>query len=219
MRLVKKLPTWEEVYRNVESLWGAKPDRILVDYATLIPKGKVLDLGIGEGRNGLFFAKLGYEVEGFDISPTAIKRCIERAKDLNLEIKAKVQDLKKIKIPKGKYSLIISAWVLNFFTKSDAVEIVKKIKAGLTKDGFVYIGVFSIADPGYEKSKKNLEPVDENTFYSPARNYFIHYFTKEEFLSFFSEFKIIYFADGTELDLGHGEPHYHGFIEYLGQKC
>lgn len=216
--MVEKLSAWEKAYRSVESLWGLKPDHILIEYASLVPKGKVLDLGIGEGRNSLFFAKMGYEVEGVDISQTAIERCIERAKNMNLKVKAEVRDLKEVDIPQGRYSLIIAAWVLNFFKKTEVEEISAKIKNGLKKDGFVYIGIFSLDDPGYERAKKILEVVEENTFYSPKRDSFIHYFTKDEILSLFADFKVIYYAQGTELDLDHGERHYHGFIMYMGQK-
>lgn len=126
-----KLSAWEEAYRSVESLWGLKPDHVLVDYGSLVPKGSVLDLGMGEGRNSFFFAKMGYEVEGYDISQTAIERCIERAKNENLKVKAEVKDLREVDIPKGRYSLIIAAWVLNFFKKTEAEEIIRKIKEGL----------------------------------------------------------------------------------------
>jgi len=216
---MKQSSIWEEAYRSVESLWGLKPDHVLVDYAILVPKGKVLDLAIGEGRNGLFLAKLGYEVEGFDISQTAVERCLKRAKNEKLKIKAEVMDLREIKIPPNKYSLIISAWILNFFKKAEVKEILRKIKDGLKKDGFVYIGVLSPNDPGYENAKKNLEMTEENTFLSPRMRSFIHYFTKEEVLALLTDFKIIYCAEGSELDIGHGKPHYHGFIMYLGQKC
>jgi len=212
------LSAWEEAYRSVKSLWGLKPDHVLIDYGSLVPKGNVLDLGMGEGRNSFFFAKMGYEVEGFDISQTAIERCIKMAKNENLKVKAEAKDLREVDIPKGRYSLIIAAWVLNFFKKPEAEEIIRKIKEGLKRNGLVYIAIFSLDDPGYEKAKNRLELVGENTFYSSRRDSFIHYFKEEEFLSLFSDFKTVYHAKGTGLDLEHGEPHYHGFIDYMGQK-
>ncbi|MCL0049098.1 class I SAM-dependent methyltransferase [Dehalococcoidia bacterium] len=208
--MVERSSTWEEAYRSVKSLWELEPDHALREYATLVPDGTVLDLGVGDGRNALFFAKMGYEVEGVDISQTAIELCVERAKKANLKVKAEVRDLKEVDIPQGKYSLIIAAWVLNFFKKTEAEEIIKRIRNGLKKDGFVYIGVFSINDPSYERATKSLEVVEECTFFS-------HYFTKEEVLSLFAGLKVIYCAEGMELNLGHGDPHYHGFIEYMGQ--
>lgn len=214
----KKLSFWEEAYRGVEQLWGLKPDPILMEYANLVLKGKVLDLGIGEGRNALYFARMGYEVEGIDVSQTAVERCIRRAKDANLKIKAEVRDLIELRIPERKYSLIIAAWVLNFFKKKEIEDMVSKIKHGIRKGGLVYIGVFSIDDPGYVKRKGNLEMIEEDTFYSKKRNSYIHYFTREEVLSLFADFKIIYCAEGRELDTSHNKPHYHGFIVYMGEK-
>lgn len=148
-----------------------------------------------------------------------IERCINRAKETNLRVNARVEDLRRLDIPQAKYSLIIAAWVLQFFLKSDVKEIITRIKNGLKKDGIVYIGVFSIDDPGYKKAKEYLEMVEENTFYSPRLNTYINYFTKEEILSLFADLKLIYYAYGMELDISHDEPHYHGFIEYIGQKC
>lgn len=211
--------SWEDAYRSVESLWGLKPDRTLTEYAKIVPEGVVLDLGIGEGRNALFFAKMGYEVEGVDLSQTAIERCLQRAEAQNLKVKAEVEDLKETEITQGKYTLIIAAWVLNFLRKTEVYKIVDKIKDGLKKDGLVYVGAFSPSDPGYQRAKKTLKEVEENTFYSEKRKSFIHYFTRNEIASLFNGFRIIYFVEGTGLDIEHGEPHYHGLIEYVGQRA
>ena len=48
---------WDEFYKGAECAWGLEPDWELRAYLEVIPKGKALDLGIGEGRNALFLAK------------------------------------------------------------------------------------------------------------------------------------------------------------------
>ena len=54
---------WDDIYRDVESLWDLRPSFDLVNYAPLIPGGYVLDLGAGEGSNSLFFAQRGFSVD------------------------------------------------------------------------------------------------------------------------------------------------------------
>ncbi|MHA1961048.1 MAG: class I SAM-dependent methyltransferase [Candidatus Thorarchaeota archaeon] len=195
--MTKDASSWERAYREVSSLWGLEPDWRLVEYAPFIPKGKVLDLGSGEGRNALFFASMGYEVECIDISETAITRCLDRANGANLELRTRVADLKGMTIPEERYVLIIAAWVLQFFAEDEIWAIVDKIKRGLTKGGTVYVGVFSL----------------ENLIFNSR----IHYFTRDEVLSLFSDMEVIYNAEGIMLDLSHGEPHHHGFIEHMSR--
>jgi 2-polyprenyl-3-methyl-5-hydroxy-6-metoxy-1,4-benzoquinol methylase len=174
-----------------------EPEWRLVEYAPIIPKGRVLDLGSGEGRNALFFARMGYEVECIDISETAVTRSLERAKSANLQLKARVADLRGMTIPEGRYTLIIVAWVLQFFAEAEIEAIVDRVKQGLTKGGAVYVGVFS----------------QENLRFDSR----IHYFTRDEIFSLFSDMEVIYNAEGIMLDLSHGEPHHHGFVEHMSR--
>jgi len=111
-----KQNVWEKEYKNVSNLWGLIPNNILLNYIDLLHEGgKVLDIGVGEGRNALFFAKSGFKVEGIDISETAINRCLELSKEYEVHIDAKVEDITTFEIKKEEYSLIILSNVLNFF--------------------------------------------------------------------------------------------------------
>ncbi|WP_406481756.1 class I SAM-dependent methyltransferase [Streptomyces platensis] len=60
----------------------AKPDEHLVSYLDrgLIAPGRVLDLGCGPGRNALYLASLGFDVDAVDLSPAAITWAEERAR-------------------------------------------------------------------------------------------------------------------------------------------
>jgi tellurite methyltransferase len=209
---------WVSIYKGYALKWGVKPDHILEQYASLVPKGHVLDVGAGEGRNAIFFAKKGYPVEAVDISTKALGICRKLAKKMKLKIKTEVVDLKKIEIVPEKYSLIICAWVLNFFKKKEIAELIRKMKKGVKKNGILYIVVFSTEDPSFAKHRKKLKMVEKNTFYSRRRKSYIHYFTRKKLISFFKDFTTIYCIEGMELDIGHGAPHHHSIVQYVGQK-
>lgn len=209
---------FEKLYEEEACKWGLKPDFILTHYLDLFPRGTVLDLGMGEGRNALFLAKRGFDVEGIDLSRTAVERCLQMAREKNVNISAHVGDLRKFKIQRDKYSLIIAAGAsLNFFKKSEIEGIIAKIKKGVRKEGFVFVSVASIDEPLYRKLRSQQTPIEENTFYISRMDAYVHYFTYDEIKRLFSKFKTIIHLSGLELDF-HDKPHYHGMIYYLGKK-
>ncbi|MGQ9506950.1 MAG: class I SAM-dependent methyltransferase [Candidatus Bathycorpusculaceae bacterium] len=89
---------FEKLYAESACKWGFKPDFILVHFLELFPRGIVLDLGMGEGRNALFLAEKGFDVEGVDVSKTAVDKCIQLAKARNVVVNVHVCDLKEFKI-------------------------------------------------------------------------------------------------------------------------
>lgn len=213
------MKSWEDEYKNSELLWGMKPNSTLTQYAELVPaEGKVLDIGIGEGRNAFFFAQKGFAVEGIDLSETAIKRCLAISEKLQLKIEAKVDDIITFDIKPHHYSLIILSNVLNFFPEEEIALIIDKVKKGLVKDGLVYVNAFDINEPSRKKAIDKYKRLGRNSFFDSTNNMFLHYFTKDEFEGFFTTYRTIKTAHSYAMDLSHGEPHYHSTLELLAQK-
>lgn len=209
---------WEKSYQNTKQLWGTNPDSKLMQYFSLIRKGNVLDLGIGEGRNSLPFAFEGFNIDGVDISETALKRCEENLSNKDIIVNLAISDLREYEVVKDQYTLIIAANILNFFRKSEIDAIIKSIKEGLKEDGIVYFIVFSTLEPRYNSIKATKTEVEENTFYIDEKDSYAHYFTQEEIVKYFSDFELICICEGLEYDCGHGTPHYHGGIEFMARK-
>ncbi len=51
-----------------------EPALFLVENIKLLPKGRVLDIAMGAGRNAIYLAKLGFDVEGVEISFMILER-------------------------------------------------------------------------------------------------------------------------------------------------
>jgi SAM-dependent methyltransferase len=60
-------------------VWSLEPNEFVVEYLSDVPTGKMLDLGGGEGRNALWFASRGWQVENSDFSAVAVGKFLERA--------------------------------------------------------------------------------------------------------------------------------------------
>lgn len=217
-----KETSWLQAYQDVVSNLGDEPDWRLIEYARFIPEGPVLDLGLGEGRNALYFAKLGYTVEGVDESKTYVKRCRERAKTEDLDLTVEEADLRSFKIPQRRYALIIASKVLQMFLKSESTAIAEKMYPGLKRRGLIYVRTFSVERIAQSETIRTLEKVEPNTFYSPQRKRYYHYFTRDEILSLFPKMRVLYCVEGLELDRSRSKtskkPQTPAIIEFIGQR-
>ncbi|WP_127784285.1 class I SAM-dependent methyltransferase [Rhodococcus sp. X156] len=70
---------WDERYADSDLVWGAPPNRYVVEHATALPRGRALDLACGEGRNALWLATRGWDVTALDFSRVALTKAAEVA--------------------------------------------------------------------------------------------------------------------------------------------
>jgi tellurite methyltransferase len=215
--MTKKKTVWLEAYREVLENRREGPDFKLIEYLDIIPKGPVLDLGMGRGRHALFFAKLGRSVEGVDTSKFS-KGLPEAIKEEGLDFEYHQIDIRDFDFPKRKYALIVAAKVLQLFRKSDIEMITSRMQAALKPKGVIYIYTFSVEDLQYIQSWDELEEVEKNTFYHANYNLHFHFFSKEEILGLFQKMKLHYYTEGLSFDRSPSRSRLNGVIQYIGQR-
>jgi SAM-dependent methyltransferase len=65
---------WDERYRDRPLVWSAGPNVFVEhEFASATP-GRALDLAAGEGRNAIWLASRGWDVEAVEFSPVAIEK-------------------------------------------------------------------------------------------------------------------------------------------------
>ncbi len=101
---------WDERYSRAEWRYGTAPNEFLAAVAKRIPKGPVLCLADGEGRNGVFLAQLRHPVLSVDLSRVGLGKARRLAAERHVTIATLVADLARFEIAPGGWSGIVSIW-------------------------------------------------------------------------------------------------------------
>ncbi len=153
---------------------GSQPAQFLSDNIELLPRGHALDVAMGSGQNAVYLARMGFTVEGIDISPELINNALELARKAGVTIKAEVADLEHgYHIKKSAYDVIVC---FNYLQRS----LISQIKDGLRQGGMVVYETFI---------------VDQASLFGKPRN--PDYLLKHnELLDMFRDFRCLRYREG-----------------------
>ncbi len=167
---------WDTIYNTRGYVFGREPAPFLRDHLSLLPPGKVLDIAMGEGRNAVFLAKKGFDVEGVDISEVAIRKAKRLARDNGVQIRTVAADLNSYSIRPGAYDVILN---INYLQRS----LVPGIKKGLKKGGVVV----------YENA--TVEQLQNPSGQQASRDFLLE---KGELRELFKDFEILVFRETND---------------------
>ncbi|HLE86114.1 MAG TPA: class I SAM-dependent methyltransferase [Candidatus Brocadiaceae bacterium] len=164
---------WDKKYETEAYIFGKEPVGFLRDHIDLLPRGKALDIAMGEGRNAVFLAKNGFDVDGCDISEIAVKKALDLAKENNVKIHTFVADLETYKLPQNTYDVIACFYYLQR-------DLVPQMKEALKPGGMIIYETYTI-----ENRERGFEgPKNKDYLLKP-----------NELLDLFKDFKIIYYRE------------------------
>lgn len=149
---IKDKEKWDAKYlEKSQLLRPRKPSRNLQEYIVHCNGVKALDLACGAGRNSIFLAECGFNVDALDIAQIAIKALETDARSKNLlsKINARQVDLDIYKIKKEIYDLII---MTNFLDRTVLTSAMNALK----KDGILFVETYIVSDEN-EKKQSNAD--------------------------------------------------------------
>src|SRR5262245_11828203 len=86
-RQALEIDMWNRVYSSPNPEFNQAPNAFLMQMVGRRTPGVALDYAMGEGRNAIYLAQLGWDVWGFDQAGAAIALAQKKAKELNLNLK------------------------------------------------------------------------------------------------------------------------------------
>jgi len=93
--------------------FNSQPNRLLVETVAGLPPGRALDIHMGQGRNALYLASLGWQVTGFDYSEEGVRAAREAAARQGLKLEAVVARHEDFDFGRARWDLVVLsyAWV------------------------------------------------------------------------------------------------------------
>lgn len=124
---------WDERYDREEYVYGTKPNTFLKEHKHAIPKGNVLSLAEGEGRNAVFLAQQGYRVTAIDGSIVGIDKARRLADKMGVTVNFIHGDLADVDIGVNRWDAVVSVFCP--LPPSIRRPLYQKVEKGLKKGG------------------------------------------------------------------------------------
>ncbi|TDD62720.1 class I SAM-dependent methyltransferase [Kribbella antibiotica] len=130
---------WDARYAESKRIWSGAPNAALVVEVAGLEPGRALDLGSGEGGDAIWLAQQGWRVTGVDVSPVALGRAAEHAKEAGVDglIEWQHHELGKT-FPEGTFELV-SAQFLHSTIELPREEILRQAADAVTVGGVLLI--------------------------------------------------------------------------------
>ena len=198
---------WDDRYKDPVFAYGKEPNLFFKAWLPQFEPGSILMPADGEGRNGVFAARLGWQVTSFDLSAEGQTKALQLAREHGVALEYVVGDFEQLSFDGEMFDAI--GLVYAHFPADKKAAFHKKLHDYLRPGGIVIFEAFS---------KKHLDfialnpavggPKDINMLYSTA-----------EIMADFAEYEVLLLAE-EEVALQEGKYHVGkgSVIRFVGRK-
>ena len=131
--------TWDARFAAADYIFGKEPNVWLAQHSDLfIPGGSVLAVADGEGRNSVWLAQRGMQVDAFDISPVGVDKARQLALDANVQVNFSVSDCDDWDWRSNHYDAVAAIFI-QFADQQTRSRLFKQIKDTLKPGGILFL--------------------------------------------------------------------------------
>ena len=97
---------WDDRYAEKDRAYGRNPNTFFAEQIGQLRPGKILLPCEGEGRNAVYAAKKGWEVEGFDLSIVGMNKATAYAHESSVHINYQIADVIDVYYPENTFDAV-----------------------------------------------------------------------------------------------------------------
>lgn len=187
----------EQVYGQEEYYWGTEPNKMAEKTMEIASSEDdqltVIDIGAGEGRDAVFFAKQGWDVFAMDVSPNGLKKAERLAESRGVTIQTIKGDANDATLP-NPVDIVYSAGTIQYIRPENREHQFEHFKESTTSGGIH--ALFAFVD-----HPKIPTPPDwtENEYF----------YAQDELIEYYEDWEVIQVDDIVFDDDSGDEPHQH----------
>jgi len=195
---------YDKAYEMDDALFGADASHLLKQCADLIPDGcRVLDLGIGQGRNAFGLARRGCQVTGIDTSQVSVDTVNRLAAEEDLPIEAILQDFRTFE-PHRSFDVVLCFGLMQMLDLAGCASLVERLHHWTRPGGALFLVAWHSEDPAFGTYVQEWERRSARSFRSVDGEEHRLFLEKGEILKLFFRWEVIHHWEGL------GKPHKHG---------
>jgi len=185
--------------------WGVKPSLTCFEVLKRMPPDRplrLLDIGCGEGRNAIFFARNGYHVTAFDLSERGVEKTKRLAEQASVPITVFQSDLNEFRLEE-EFDIIFSTGVLHYIPPALRAEIFGNYRLHTNSNG---LNVFSVlVHKPFTPPAPDAEPN-------------AHLFTSGELFTHYADWRIEHCTEEIFDCMSSGVSHQHAVNRLVARK-
>ena len=103
---MSKQEKWDKRYSATGLVWAAAPNALFAELAGELSPGRALDVAAGEGRNAIWLAEQGWQVDAIDFSEVGVDKGRQIAEKRRVAVSWLVGDVCDYRFETGVYDLV-----------------------------------------------------------------------------------------------------------------
>ncbi|GHU73071.1 hypothetical protein AGMMS49992_10500 [Clostridia bacterium] len=135
---------YNEAYSKEEYYWGVEPSSMCLEVLRLMPPTRplrLLDIGCGEGKDAVFFARCGYIVSAFDLAEVGLEKTRLLAEQARVSVRTFKANLWYYRLDEN-YDILYSSGVFAYIKPELRAEIMNNYKSHVSDGGLVAFQTF-----------------------------------------------------------------------------